>query len=109
MHAQALSQTRENLTQKHLASTRGAALLHNRIINLWNAPAAYIVTARSVSRFKRYLRNYANNTGTDFFLPLATISLWYAFFAVINYLGRALLIIIVIMPMRRCRPTTSLP
>jgi len=67
MHAQALSQTRENLTQKHLASTRGAALLHNRIINLWNAPAAYIVTARSVSRFKRYLRNYANNTGTDFF------------------------------------------
>ena len=65
-----ISQTRGNslkLNKRHLASTRDAALFHNRIINLWNALPDYIVTARSVSCFKRYLLNYANNVGNDFF------------------------------------------
>jgi len=38
-----------------------------RIINLWNALHDYIVTARSVSCFKHYLLNYANNGGNDFY------------------------------------------
>ena len=65
-----ISQTRGNslkLNKRHLASTRDAALFHNRVINLWNALPDYIVTARSVSCFKRYLLNYANNAGNDFF------------------------------------------
>ena len=47
-----ISQTRGNslkLNKRHLASTRDAALFHNRIINLWNALPDDIVTARSVS------------------------------------------------------------
>jgi len=65
-----ISQTRGNslkLNKRHLASTRDAALFHNRIISLWNALPDYIVTARSVCCFKRYLLNYANNVGNDFF------------------------------------------
>jgi len=65
-----ISQTRGNslkLNKRHLASTRDAALFHNRIIKLWNALPDYIVTARSVSCFNRYLLNYANNVGNDFF------------------------------------------
>jgi len=46
-----------------LASTRDAALFHSRIIDLWNALPDYIVTARSVSCFKRYL--LANNVFTS--------------------------------------------
>jgi len=42
-------------------------LFHNRVINLWNALPDYIVTAMSVSCFKRYLLNYANNVGNEFF------------------------------------------
>jgi len=44
----------------------------------------YIVTARSVSCFKRSLLNYANNVGNDFLL-LVTISIvWYVFLAFNN-------------------------
>jgi len=53
--------------RRHLASTRDAALFHSRIINLWNALPVYIVITRSVSCFKRYLLNYANSVGNDFF------------------------------------------
>jgi len=63
---------------------RDAALFHNRITNLWNALPDYIVTAMSVSCFKHYLLNYANNVGNDFLLLVTISTVWYVFFAFNN-------------------------
>jgi len=91
-----ISQTRGNslkLNKRHFASTHDAALFHNRIINLWNALSDYIVTARSVSCFKRYLLNYANNVGNDFFyfsLLLALYGMCYLLLTLFFWWGKGI-------------------
>jgi len=77
-----ISQTRENslkLNKKHLASTRDAALLHNRIINQWNPlPDTLWLQGVFLASNVTYLNMQTTLEMT--FLLLVTISLvWYVF------------------------------
>ena len=55
------------LKKNHILNIRDASMFHNRVINFWNKLPDSVVSAASISSFKRRLSSFVLNVGFEYF------------------------------------------